>query len=253
MSTTLLSTVPEVSTRTWFSTMASVASEGRPDWVRSRSRASGRADRSAVRLTASYFFGVDSAMATPISAPINVVAAISILDLAMPPMTLHRIDQRPPAWVARALVAFVDLVARRSLARRPAGRAARRPLGRRLDPPGCATALRRREPRRAARGRSATWTVLRAFALGLARRFSRGERRSAKPPTRFPWLDGRVGFTRRLRAPARRWKPSGGKRGKQRAWPGLAARTRQAMAEPRDRSQLVAALAAGFDPELRTP
>ena len=38
MSTTLLSTVPEVSTRTWFSTIASVASVGRPVCVRSRSR-----------------------------------------------------------------------------------------------------------------------------------------------------------------------------------------------------------------------
>ena len=36
-STTLLRTEREVRTRTWFSTIASVASEGRPDWVRSRS------------------------------------------------------------------------------------------------------------------------------------------------------------------------------------------------------------------------
>ncbi len=63
LSTTLFRTVPEVSTRTWFSTIASVASDGRPDWVRSRStifRSRGSIRSSA---TLSYFFGVESAIA----------------------------------------------------------------------------------------------------------------------------------------------------------------------------------------------
>jgi hypothetical protein len=51
--------------RAWFSTMASVASEATTFWVRSRSVSFRSRGSMMTSVVASYFFGVESAMATP--------------------------------------------------------------------------------------------------------------------------------------------------------------------------------------------
>ena len=83
-STTLVRTDPDVSTRTWFSTSVSVASHGNPLSVSSRSVSLRLRGSTIISVHAWNIFGVESAMATPASAPIRVVVAIRSLDRAIP-------------------------------------------------------------------------------------------------------------------------------------------------------------------------